>query len=288
MITRIPVIAILCIVLLAFPARAQDDAAQNEPESQQTVPSETGPMPLVHGDFRDMVMTTSKARVMDVNDGVTLNLDNGTKVRLTGVWVPWDSGDDPGDNVKKANVLLKKVAVGHFVRLYQTKKEDDGRTNRMGETLAQVERDDGMWLQGALLYSGLAFVMTSPSNADVSQRMYDLEIDARKRKVGVWADPRWAVLNPGQAAAFVNEYRIVEGKVFSTAMRNNTFYINFDRNWQTDFTVSIASDRRIAFARAGMNMQGLNGKTIRVRGWIRDYNGPMIEVTHPQQIEVLD
>jgi micrococcal nuclease len=34
-------------------------------------------------------------------------------------------------------------------------------------------------------------------------------------------------------------------------------------------------------------LMGLNGKTIRVRGWVRNYNGPLIEITHPQQIEVL-
>lgn len=286
---RIPVIAILCGAFMAFPAFAQaPDSIQDEQTAAQSVPAQNGPMPLVRGDFRDMTMTAGKAKVTDVIDGVTIKIDNNKTVRLTGVWVPWDSGEDPGENVKKANVLLKKIAFGRFVRLYQTKKNTEGRNNRMGELLAQVERDDGMWLQGALLHAGLAFVMTSPSNPEAVQRMYDLEIDARKRKAGLWADPRWDVLTPGQAAAFVNEYRIVEGKVFSTAMRNNMFYINFDRDWKTDFTVAIPSDKRVAFARAKMDMQKLNGKTLRVRGWIRNYNGPMLEITHPQQIEVLD
>ena len=243
---------------------------------------------MVKGDFRDLTITMSKGKVTDIVDGVTVELDNKTKVRLAGVWVPWETGTDPGDNVKKATVLLKKTAYGRFVRLYQTKKQDVGRSNRMGQSVAQVERDDGMWLQGALLYSGLAFVMTSESNPELSRQMYDIESDARKRKAGLWGDGRWSVLQPDQVKAFVNEFRIVEGKVFSTAMRSNVFYINFSRDWKSDFTVSIPSDRRVAFARAGMNMQALNGKTIRVRGWVRDYNGPMIEVTHPQQIEILD
>jgi len=272
---------------MAFPARGQD-STENEQATEQTVPKETGPLPIVHGDFRDMKMTVGKARVTDIIDGLVIETDNETKVRLTGVWVPWDSGEDPGENVQKAVSLLKKVVMGRSVRLYQTKKDTEGRISRMGETLAQVERDDGMWLQGALLYAGLAFVMTSPSNPDVADKMYELEIDARKRGAGLWGDPRWRVLNPKEASDYANEYRIVEGKVFSTAMRNNTFYINFDRDWKTDFTVSIASDRRIALAKAGMDMQKLNGKTLRVRGWIRNYNGPMLEITHPQQIEVLD
>ena len=71
-------------------------------------------------------------------------------------------------------------------------------------------------------------------------------------------------------------------------MKNNTFYINFSRDWKTDFTVSVTSEKRLAFSRQGINLMGLNGKTIRVRGWVRNYNGPLIEITHPQQIEVLD
>ena len=32
----------------------------------------------------------------------------------------------------------------------------------------------------------------------------------------------------------------------------------------------------------------MEGKRIRVRGWLRSYNGPVIDVTHPEQIELLD
>lgn len=245
-------------------------------------------LPKIIGDFRSMRMTGAKARVTDIIDGVTIETDDKTKVRLTGIWVPWESDADPGATVRKAMELLKKVAMGRYVRFYQTKEEGAGRANRLGQTLAQVERDDGLWLQGVLLYAGMATVMTSESNPEMAERMYTIEQDARNRKVGLWADKRWNVLNPGQAKDFANEYRIVEGKVFSTAMRNNVFYINFSRDWKTDFTVSVASDKRMAFAKQGINLMGLNGKRIRVRGWVRNYNGPLIEITHPQQIEVLD
>jgi micrococcal nuclease len=262
---------------------SEDPAIQGQPEQPQ------GPLlPKVRGDFRDLRMTVNKMRVSDVIDGVTLVLDNKTKVRLVGVWVPWESENDPGETVKKAATLLKKVAQGRFVRLYQTKDEEAGRENRLGQQLAQVERDDGLWLQGVLLYAGLATVMTSENNPESAARMYAIEADARKRKAGLWADARWNVLEPDKAKAYANEYRIVEGRVFSTAMRNNVFYINFSRDWKTDFTVAVPSDKRLAFSRQGVNLMGLNGKTIRVRGWVRNYNGPMIEISHPQQIEVIE
>lgn len=278
-----------CVVLVAFfgatSAFSQDETA----EAPAAKAEAQGPLlPIIHGDFRDMTMTAPKEKVSDIIDGVTIELNGKTKVRLSGVWIPWESPDDPGETVKKASILLKKVAMGRLVRLYQTKNDKAGRTNRLGQTLAHVERDDGLWLQGALLYAGLATVMTSTTTPEGATRMYKIEADARKRKVGLWADPRRSVLPPDDAKRYVNEYRIVEGKVFSTAMRNNVFYLNFSRDWKTDFTVSVSSDKRLAFSRQGINLMGLNGKKIRVRGWVREYNGPLIEISHPQQIEVLD
>jgi micrococcal nuclease len=35
------------------------------------------------------------------------------------------------------------------------------------------------------------------------------------------------------------------------------------------------------------DITALQGRQIRIRGWLKDWNGPMIEATHPQQIEFL-
>jgi hypothetical protein len=32
----------------------------------------------------------------------------------------------------------------------------------------------------------------------------------------------------------------------------------------------------------------LKGKRVRVRGWLKNFNGPSITVTHPEQIEILE
>jgi len=31
----------------------------------------------------------------------------------------------------------------------------------------------------------------------------------------------------------------------------------------------------------------LEGYNVRVRGWLKEYNGPMVELSHPEQLEVL-
>ena len=38
---------------------------------------------------------------------------------------------------------------------------------------------------------------------------------------------------------------------------------------------------------AGIDPEEYEGRTVRTRGWVKSYNGPMIEATHPEQIEVL-
>jgi hypothetical protein len=64
-------------------------------------------------------------------------------------------------------------------------------------------------------------------------------------------------------------------------------YLNFGNDWRSDFTISIDRKDVRAFAAAGIDLKGLAGKRVRVRGWIEWRNGPMIAATHPEQLELL-
>lgn len=65
-------------------------------------------------------------------------------------------------------------------------------------------------------------------------------------------------------------------------------YLNFGADWRTDFTITIAARDLKLFEQAGLDLFALEGRTVRVRGWLDSYNGPAIEADHPEQIEVLD
>ena len=45
---------------------------------------------------------------------------------------------------------------------------------------------------------------------------------------------------------------------------------------------------RRLFDRAGLDIGAYEGKRVRVRGWLKSFNGPLIEATHPEQIELLN
>lgn len=69
-------------------------------------------------------------------------------------------------------------------------------------------------------------------------------------------------------------------------VRGRTF-LNYGEDWRSDFTVSIPARDWTRFADAGIVPADYQGRRIRVRGWLKSRNGPMIDITHPEQIEVL-
>lgn len=233
----------------------------------------------------DGLTRTDLSEVSHVIDPMTVQLHDGRLVRLSGVDIPDFHHDRPGPYALLAMDILNDMLVGQTVQLYQSKAEA-GKVNRMGMQVAHIQRQsDGLWVQGALLSLGLARVRTSVLNAEMSAAMYEIEGAARAEETGLWKDH--PILSPDDVGEFDKSVQIVEGRVVSTALVKNRLYINFGTDWKTDFTVSILPENKRIFSKSGIDPLQWNGKMLRVRGWIGFYNGPYIEVDHPQAIEVL-
>jgi hypothetical protein len=111
---------------------------------------------------------------------------------------------------------------------------------------------------------------------------------ARAARRGLWADPNFAPLRPenlARIAAARGQFALVEGKVLSVRESGATIYLNFGRRWTRDFTVTILKRHRREFAAAGIDPKGLEGRPIRVCGWIEQRGGPVIDAVAPEQIE---
>lgn len=243
--------------------------------------------PLPQGNYEELRETAS-ATVLEVISPLTMKLDNGDIVRLSGIHLPDYTPEAAGPFAVTALKILKDMLEGESVKVYQTKKKDWGRTNQMGHTLAHIARmRDGAWAQGVLVGFGLAQVKTSQRNPEMAGQMYALEGLARKEKDGIWAQDA-KILTPSDAEAHLNSFQIVEGVIASAAFKKNRIYLNFGQNWRDDFTVSIAPEDKRRFNKAGINPLEWNGKTVRVRGWVEDYNGPYIEINHPEALEVIE
>ena len=245
------------------------------------------PVPLVMAPDFSELRQADTAVAGQVIDPLRIRLRDGRIITLAGIDVPgWDPVE-PGPGSLAARDLLKPLVETKQVRMYVTKDAKLGRMTRFGDLLAQLEvSPTGPWVQGALLAAGLARIRPTQRNPEMATQMIALEDEARRGKLGIWADSKYAVATPATAAQHENDWAVVEGTVYGTALNNNTLYLNFGPDWHTDFTVAINSTLRRQMERANINPQGLTGRSIRVRGWLRDYNGPYLELDNMAWLEI--
>ncbi|MEQ9557455.1 MAG: thermonuclease family protein [Rhodospirillales bacterium] len=242
---------------------------------------------------QDGMTPGEQAMVTAVVDGDTVFLDRdivgASQVRLTGIQAPklplGRVGFQEWPLAREAKAALEDILLNKPVQLFY----GGARMDRHGRLLAHLTGQDGAWAQGEMLTRGMARVYTFPDNRERAAEMYRLETAARAAGRGIWADPFYAVraADPDALAQDIDTFQIVEGRITDAADVRGVIYLNFGANWRTDFTVRI--DRKAArlFKRAGLGPETYRGRHLRVRGWLKNWNGPMIEATHPEQIEVL-
>jgi endonuclease YncB( thermonuclease family) len=232
-------------------------------------------------------------RVVSVLDGETLVLEDGRTVRLVGAKAPMPPlgwrGDDPWPFVDDAKAALAALAAHQQVEL----RFGDSRLDRHGHLLAQVFVVDGatrLWLQEALVAKGLARVYSLPESRACVGELLAREAEARAARLGLWGSSLYRVtdaLDLERLSRLTHSYQLVEGTVVSVGRGAGRIYLNFAQDWRRDFTVSIDRKRAQAFAAAGIELESLAGKRLRVRGFLGWRNGPMLEASHPEQIELL-
>jgi len=226
--------------------------------------------------------------VASIVDGDTVVLDSGKQVRFVGIQAPklplgrkgfkkWPLADE-------AKRYLEKISLGKTVSLHFGGRRED----RHGRILAHLVTTDGLWLQGEVLKAGLARVYTFADNRAVVPELLAAEREARNANKGIWNHPFYRRLTPDALGKYRGTFQLIEGKVLDTAKVRKNHYLNFGEDWRTDFTITIGKRARKIFEKAGIDPLTYKGKHIRIRGWLKNRNGPMIEATHPEQIEVLD
>ena len=96
-------------------------------------------------------------------------------------------------------------------------------------------------------------------------------------------DPPTANLWP-----FLNSVQIVEGTPVKLEHLRDRTFLNFGMDYATDFTLTISARDRKLFDPLPWRLEDLIGRRLRIRGWLELRGGPLIEITYPEQIEVLE
>lgn len=81
-------------------------------------------------------------------------------------------------------------------------------------------------------------------------------------------------------------FRIVRGRVLRVVPTESYVYLNFGADWRADFTVRVRRTERDG-ALPGADLDALAGRLVEVRGVVLEAGGPLIELSHPEQMQVL-
>jgi endonuclease YncB( thermonuclease family) len=240
----------------------------------------------------DDLVRGPRGTVTSVTDGDTVILDTGLVVRLIGTQAPklplGREGFEAWPMAGEARAALEQLVLGKAVEL----RYGGERVDRHGRALGHLFVSDGggEWVQHRMVADGLARIYSFPDNRSCLTELMAAETRARAMRLGIWADPYYTVRRadrPEAIASRAGHYELVEGRVLLADTVGDRVFLNFGRYWKEDFTAVIARPALRMFDDAGLDPLRLEGALVRVRGWIDERDGPRIEVTHPEQIEVL-
>lgn len=218
-----------------------------------------------------------EATVAAVRDGGTLMLADGRELKLAGIEV--------ADASREA---LQALAGSQKLRL-ETLGPDQDRYGRLVAFAFPGESRQS--LQAALLAQGRARVSARIGGKPCAEALLTIERAARAERRGIWADPNFAPLQAENLTRLQGErgrFALIEGKVLSVRESGATIYVNFGRRWTQALTVIILKRQQRTFMSAGVEPKQLEGRRIRVRGWIEQRGGPTLMAEVPEQIELID
>ena len=235
------------------------------------------------------------SRVAGIIDGHTVRLDDGNVVRLMGALEPepprWWKGPGEWPPVKRARSGLAELLLNKQVevRFAGTEASRD-RHERLLAQLYAVEGAERIWAQGHMIRQGLARAYSLRGHHGCARDLQRLEQGARDTHKGLWRMAYYSITQaakPGKLLKRLGSYQLVEGRVASVGEVRQWTFLNFSNDWRSDFTVAIRAADRRQFLSRGLELAKLEGRRVLVRGWIENWNGPVIKATHPEQIEVL-
>jgi hypothetical protein len=221
-------------------------------------------------------------------------LEDGREVRLPAIEVPplphaTESGGD-GKPGLAAKAALEALIAGRTIALKRHNAAESDRYGRV-TALAYLSGDGAeRWVERELVAQGHARVSARLETACAAM-LLAAERTARAARLGLWADSAYAMKRaekPAEILAQRGRFAIVEGKVLSVRDSGGIIYVNFGRRWSVDFAVTILKRNQRTLTAAGLELDKLAGRRVRVRGWVEERGGPRVEVTGAGQIELAE
>jgi len=220
-----------------------------------------------------------ESTVQKVNDGDTLVLTNGTRVRFIGINTPelGRNGKPEQAYARQATRALKQLleSASNKVILQYGKQHKD----RYRRRLAHVFLADGTNISEVLLQQGLAYRVAVPPNLNFQECYQQAEQVARQKQRGLWSTNRLSIKHLPQ---LTRGFHLVRGKILRLGHSKKSVWLNLDG----PLSVRIARKDLSHFSH--LDFEQLANSTVVVRGWIHNYkNSNIMRLRHSSMIEIM-
>lgn len=239
-----------------------------------------------------MAATPHRAKVTGVDERLELALDNGTRLRLSGVEPPRATPANPR-LAMDARDRLQTWLVGREIAYGSPAQAPDrwGRLEAHATASPDAANGISLNLAEALIDAGLARAQPELGARNCIGLFLRREAAARADRLGLWADPDYAIIAGDDRFAFVGrggEIVVVEGTVVGFGETPARTYLNFGPIRTVDFAVTLRRAGLKLLETAGLHPREMEGKRLRVRGQLDTRFGPQIDIVEPAAIEVLN
>ena len=229
----------------------------------------------------------------DITDGYVLGisgnvieLDQGRTVSLYGLQLVEISQNE---EIAAAGQKYLEQLLSDSPLILQTGLFDvqqNGR-NRYGDWHGKLLTAQGDWVQKSVIEKGYGWWRGAANYPpSLARDLLRAEAGARKKGAGTWKSFQILNTNAEKISVFRDDFVIAEGRVIEVFETSKTTYLNFGNDWRTDFTAAISSKNRPKFVAQGWKLSDLMNKLVTMRGKLRLYNGPYLELHFPEQLDI--
>ncbi|HTV31530.1 MAG TPA: OB-fold nucleic acid binding domain-containing protein [Methylocella sp.] len=237
-------------------------------------------------------------KVAAVDERLDLLLDDGQKLKIVGVDPPRPTPQTPDlDLVSRGRLALWLTNRTIFFRLAdQNIDRWDRRPAFVYASVPAGANPQGHeWLSvgEALLDAGLGRYEADIRASPCRDQLLAAEARARKAKLGLWSDPYYAVLSATDPSCLASLSEkagtvvLVKGRIRNVTGRKPRIMLELEtgRDWNLSVAIYAGGKSFEAFHAA---LSDLAGRYVLVRGLLDVRYGPQIELSHPDDIDVVD
>ena len=239
---------------------------------------------------------TRRGKVASVSERLELTLTDRIQLKIAGVEPPHPTPENSELDIVSRDRLAQWL-VGQDIA-YQPVGPSLDRWGRLPAFVFAPRQDIGerqddplLPVGEALLDAGLARYDPGPAAHDCKASLLAAEAAARTAALGLWADPYYSVIAATDHPSFAEKFGtavIVEGRITAIADRRPRIMLYFGPRPGWDFSVAFFQQSSKAFEESYASIAAFNGRNVRVRGLLDGRFGPQIEISDPDEIEVIE